>query len=108
MSTASRLQALHKRLGITLSDLSTEARNALEDMVDLAISLDLKDSSFTRLEDKILFDNYYSVANSFLLAVSDHRRKQEQLKEKLKAKRKMERQFELSLNASTKANLYHQ
>ena len=52
MSTASRLQALHKRLGITLSDLSTEARNALEDMVDLAIALDLKDCSFTRLEDR--------------------------------------------------------
>jgi len=45
---------------------------------------------------------------SFLLAVSDHKRKQEQMKEQLKAKRKTERQFELSLNAGTKANLYHQ
>lgn len=47
-------------------------------------------------------------AFSFLLAVSDHRRKQEQIKEQVKSKRKMERQLELSLNASTKANLYHQ
>lgn len=45
---------------------------------------------------------------SFLLAVSDHRRKQEQTKEQLKVKRKAERQHELSLNASTKANKYHQ
>ena len=67
MSTANRLQALHKRLGITLSDLSTEARNALEDMVDLAIALDLKDCSFTRSENKILFSSSHSVTNYHLV-----------------------------------------
>lgn len=49
MPTAGRLQALHKRLGISLEDLSTEARGALEKIVDLAIDLDLKDCSLTRL-----------------------------------------------------------
>ena len=48
--TAGRLQALHKRLGINFTDLSTEAADALEGMVDLAIDLNLKDCSFTRLE----------------------------------------------------------
>lgn len=48
MPTAEKLQSLHKKLGIGLADLSTEARNALEDMVDLAINLDLKDCSLTR------------------------------------------------------------
>ena len=49
MPAAGRLQVLHKRLGISLEDLSTEARDALENIVDLAIDLDLKDCSFTRL-----------------------------------------------------------
>jgi len=49
-ATAGRLQALHKRLGINFTDIPTEAADALERMVDLAIDLDLKDCSFTRLE----------------------------------------------------------
>ena len=57
MPTAGRLQVLHKRLGISLEDLSTEARDALEKIVDLAIDLDLKDCSFTRLGQN-LFNSY--------------------------------------------------
>ena len=110
MSTAERLQALHKRLGIGLADLSTEARTSLEEIVDLATELDLKDCSFTRSESYNPINSSLKLMHfSFLLAVSDYKRRQaEEMKEQLKVKRKTERQLELTLNASTKANLYHQ
>ena len=45
---AKRLQGLHKHIGINQSDLSEEARKAIEDTVTMAVNLDLKDCSYTR------------------------------------------------------------
>ncbi|XP_065911751.1 HAUS augmin-like complex subunit 1 [Dysidea avara] len=88
-----RLQGLHKHIGINQSDMSEEARKAIEDTVTMAVNLDLKDCSYT----------------SFLLAVSDRKRKQAQQAEReLKDKRKTERQLERSEKAGTTANHYHQ
>jgi len=88
--------------------LSAEARKAIEDTVTMAVNLDLKDCSYTRC---IIYASPVVILSccSFLLAVSDHRRKQAQQAEReLKDKRKMERQLERSQKAGTTANHYHQ
>jgi len=106
---AERLQGLHKHIGITQSDLSAEARKAIEDTVTMAVNLDLKDCSYTRCMVTYISPVVILSSCSFLLAVSDHKRKQaQQVERELKDKRKMERQLECSQKAGTTANHYHQ
>jgi len=88
--------------------LSAEARKAVEDTVTMAVHLDLKDCSYTKYGCSTFY-LIKIVLCSFLLAVSDSKRKQaHQAERELKDKRKMERQLERSQKAAMTANHYQQ